>query len=72
MVQSLELAAQNKCGLMGFALWVVYALLEYWLGKTEKIRPASVIELLIAIFVMTLMFFLTKGKKPNVDPKDGN
>lgn len=68
----MEIISSHKdCGLVGLGIFTAYSLLEYWLGKTNKIRPASAIELLIAIVVMTFTFFLTRKSKgdSNVDPE---
>ncbi len=42
-----------------------YAVLEYWLGKTSKVRQASLIELIICGVVLFGAYVLTKVRKTN-------
>jgi hypothetical protein len=42
-----------------------YAALEYWLGKTSKVRPASLIELIICGVVLFGAYVLTKVRTQN-------
>ncbi len=42
------------------ALWFGYALLEFWLGKTEKVKSSSTIELIIVFVVMVATYFFRR------------
>lgn len=56
------------------ALAVFYMLLEYWLGKTDRVKPASVLEAIgwgLRLGLQTLFSFISKGKK-DVGSSKGN
>ena len=42
-----------------------YAALEYWLGKTSKVRQASLIELILFGVILFGTYVLTKVRKQN-------
>lgn len=42
-----------------------FAILEWWLGRTGRVRPASTIEIILSIITLIITYFL-KGRK-----KDG-
>lgn len=58
-----------NCGAQDYikigAMFLAYSVFEYWLGKTNKVRQASFIELLImgAVLVITLMVNKLKGER---------
>lgn len=50
---------------------VIYMLIEYWLGKTNKVKSSSVMDLVIGIILIGAVTLITliKGKS---DGKNGN
>lgn len=59
-------------GFLGLA--VVYMLLEYWLGKTDRVKPASVLEAIgwgLRLGLQTIFSFISRGKK-DVGTTKGN
>ena len=52
----------------GWKLWVillVYSSLEYWLGKTKRIKASSTIELFITALVVIVAAAIQKWRKKN-------
>lgn len=43
-----------------YAVWAAHAVLEYWLGRTDKVESGSVLEIVLS----TLNSILPKGKDP--------
>lgn len=54
---------------IAFGLAVAYLLLEYWLGKTERTKANSTLELILLAAIALGTVFLTLMKRK--DPKDG-
>lgn len=42
---------------------LAYALLEYWLGKTDKVKAGSTVELVVNVFKS---FLKAESEKPKV------
>lgn len=45
------------------AVGTAYALLEYWLGKTDKVKPGSLVEVVLTGCVKILKVFKDSEKK---------
>lgn len=43
-------------------VWLIHLVFEYWIGKTEKVKSASVLELVITVMAMGAMYFLRRDK----------
>lgn len=42
---------------------VLYSMLEYWLGKTKKVKPNSVVELIGASCILICIIIKWKAEK---------
>lgn len=45
------------------ALIFIYALFEYWIGKTEKFKAASLLELILTGLIFIWISLKTKGNE---------
>lgn len=60
-----EACAQLQDSRTVLAFLIGFAVVDYWLGKTKKVRAASLLELVISIVAVTLSIVLVLLK-----PKD--
>lgn len=49
--------------LLIFACWTAHAVAEYWLGKTEKTKAGSVVELLLLGATAIALFWRKKNER---------
>ena len=56
----------NGWGAVIAGLWLAHALLEYWLGKTQRVKSSSMVELVIAGVVGLIVLMAQRRRK------DGN
>lgn len=69
MEQFLEFLQSHWVQSIGVSLWM---LLEFWLGKTEVIKPGSTLEVVLsgAKRVLELFGLKKKQEEPSIKPKD--
>lgn len=57
----MDIIPKTQMQWFGFFLWLALTLaVEYWLGRTQKTRAGSMIELVLLISITLYLFFVTK------------
>lgn len=67
-----ECAANNHWVVLAGVLAIANSLLEYWLGKTEKVKSASVLELAFSVILMVTLLIFRRRKSDGREEGIGN
>jgi hypothetical protein len=68
----IECAASNHWVLLAGVLAILNSLLEYWLGKTEKVKSSSVLELAFSVILMVTLAIFIRRKSDGREESIGN
>lgn len=61
----------NGWGAVIAGFWLAHTLLEYWLGKTQRTKSGSVVELVIT-GVVGLVVLMAQRRKTNGNPTEAD